>query len=190
MSHHLRFCAFLAATVLVLAACGDDDSGDATTTTSTTTSTTEAVPVLPGTVFTTDEPTPVPGVSDLVGLGITVVSLGDEPGEVVVTGNGTSPIDDGTICMFCLETIILEPDTVVGVDPFFKTSTATGSSGAASISIQLSVGGVIKADSPAFLVAGPDGATLTMVEGGFVLVSGAASYVTDVTDLPEGAVTG
>ena len=101
---------------------------------------------------------------------------GEEPGDIMVDISGSIPIIDGYWCICCVDTIHFEPDLTVPLTCFLDIEAAQPPGGLISDHMEVDIGPstYLLDDATEFIVSGPDGATLTKVGRGFLLVEGDA----------------
>lgn len=114
----------------------------------------------------------VPSISPIVGQGKVFFKKGGKSGTLKAEANGTIPVVDGKSCIFCLDTIKIEPNLKVPLKPFFTESSHQGKSITVSnLSLE---GPMVPEDTTALILSGPVGATLRKKGRGFLLVEGEA----------------
>jgi hypothetical protein len=130
--------------------------------------------------FSKSEVLEIPSISAVVGEGRALFARGEAPGELRVEANGTVPVVQGQWCPCCLKTIRIEPDLQVPTTPHFLDRDAPKTPGGLvpeSITIDLVLSSPASDDATEFIVSGPEGATLTKVGKGFLLVEGEAYFL-------------
>ena len=130
--------------------------------------------------FSKSEVLEIPSISAVVGEGTALFAPGEAPGELRVEINGTVPIVQGNWCLCCLDTIRIEPNLQVPTTPFFVDEEAPAAPGGLvgeSMVMDLVLSSPIPDDSTAFIVSGPEGATLRKEGRGFLLVDGEAYFL-------------
>jgi hypothetical protein len=123
----------------------------------------------------------IPSISEIVGNGIVVFAKGEEAGKLTVTINGTIPIIAGYWCICCVDTIQIEPNLQVPLDPFFMDTEAPPAPGGL-ISESMGMNDIVLSspipeDAVEFIVSGAEGATLKKEGSGFRLVKGSAYFL-------------
>ena len=130
--------------------------------------------------FSKDEALEIPSISVIVGEGRVVFGEGEEAGKLRVEINGKIPIVEGYWCLCCVDTIRIEPNLKVPISPFFlDTEAPPPPQGLISdyMEVNFVLSSPIADDATEFIVSGPEGATLTKVGQGFLLVDGEAYFL-------------
>jgi hypothetical protein len=118
--------------------------------------------------FSTDEVVTIEAVSQTVGEGELTITESEKPDHLLVSIDGSISTPDGLLCLGCMETIILDQDIRVPIDPLF-TEHAMESAGE-SVTLDLTLEMPISMDEATeWIASGPDGATLHKEENGFIL---------------------
>lgn len=142
--------------------------------------------------FSESEVLEIPSISAVVGEGTADFARGEVPGELRVEVNGTVPVVQGQWCTCCVKTIRIEPDLRVPTAPYFVDRDAPQAPGglvAKSMTLDHFVlSAPVPDDSTEFIVSGPEGATLSKVGKGFLLLGGDAYYL--VTSIAAAQVQG
>jgi len=139
--------------------------------------------LLPHPAFSADKVLEVPSISALVGEGTIHFMAGDDAQTLKMVITGKMPIVNGNWCLTCLDTVKIDPDIRVETRLFVEIPAPKPVAGLISDYMSMSntiLSSPIHIDATEFIVAGPEGATLTKVGRGFLLVKGSA-YLLDTT---------
>jgi hypothetical protein len=131
--------------------------------------------------FSSEDVLEIPSISVSVGEGTVLFGEGEEPGKLRVEVDGKMPVVDGMFCLCCVDTIRIEPDLQVPLTPFFLDVEVAQFTGGLLVESyeanQLVLSSPISDEATEFILSGPEGATLTKVGQGFMLVEGEAYFL-------------
>ena len=127
----------------------------------------------PGPAFETDKVMEIPGMAKPVGQGTCKFEQADEAGMILITINGTMPVENGETCWCCVDKIFIDPNVRAPISMFEPKKQP----GVSMTVDNMQLKGPMPEETDSYILSGPEGAQLQKEGAGLRLVSGLAFYV-------------